>query len=703
MEIQQILEIQTNDSGNLSFIMDVETGELLHVNQTMEKKFRIFDGYKGKKACEIIPNYEDMCPTKDLESLEMGQLLENTFFCEVTNCRLRSNVFLWNLGEKTLLQGKCFFAPNSQQRQEAENLFEKAIALCLEILSDNSLSSPVHEFLELLGKFYTCEQVYICEFDRQNNKLLNKHLWNQGEIVEELPESNDSIELEGLIQWLNTDYSKSIINMDKNEFQSPDPSKSDAILRKNKFQNITLSKLWNKDGSLMGILGLNNRAEQMYDDRLLQAISHFVMQQFNQETMVKTLESLNETDLLTGFYNRNKYNEKLEELEKAAPPSLGVLFINMNGIRETNEYLGYEHGDKKIKKAASLLIEYFNNIFYRVTGDEFIGFVEECDHGIFQETVNTLQERLKNSQQEPLFSIGESWEEGDYSVANLIKVADAVMMINKQSYYHESFQDLERIQNNILKDLFQGIAEEEFLVYLQPQVNLETEEVVGAEALIRRFDKKNNKMIFPDKFIPLYEENAMIRHIDLFVIRKTCQMLQEWKHFGKQFPISVNLSRVTLMEHGIVDTVSDILGEYEIEPKFIIIEVTERIGIIENDVASSLVDEFKAKGFKLSLDDFGSAYSNIVTLATISVDEVKIDKSLVDNILINPKNAVIVQSMLSMCLNLDNTHTLAEGIETKEQAEFLRSAMCHLGQGYYFSRPIPSEAFFQQYISQIDT
>ncbi len=401
---------------------------------------------------------------------------------------------------------------------------------------------------------------------------------------------------------------------------------------------------------------------------------------------------------MTGFYSREKYTEKLIELDENPPKNLGVLFVNINGLRTTNEYLGYDEGDAQLKSTSSTLTEYFHGYFYRVTGDEFVGFVPNCDEDIFEETVLSLQDRLKAQHNEAAFSLGHSWEQGNYSITEMIKIADTVMVINKQSYYADSLKNAEKVNNSMLQDLFRAIAEEEFLIYLQPQIDLTTEKIVGAEALIRRFDKSKNKMIFPDQFIPIYEKKSVIRHVDLFVLRKVCQLKQSWKDIDQELAISVNLSRVTLMEHGIVKTVTDIVDEYQVPHHLIIIEITERIGLIENDVANTLVRDFKANGFRLSLDDFGCAYSNIVTLAQIEFDEVKIDKSLVDNLISNPKNRVIVKNMLLMCNELENTHTLAEGIETQEQAEFLRSVNCHLGQGYLYSRPIPVEEFEEKYI-----
>lgn len=183
------------------------------------------------------------------------------------------------------------------------------------------------------------------------------------------------------------------------------------------------------------------------------------------------------------------------------------------------------------------------------------------------------------------------------------------------------------------------------------------------------------------------------------MVKQICDLLSQWKKINKAIPISVNLSRITLLEHGLVDTIAKICDKYHIPHELLIIEVTEQEGSIENDVIRTLVKEFKNQGFKVSLDDFGCAYSNIVTLAQVPVDEVKIDKSLVDKIVTHKKNNIIVKSILSMCNELDNIATVSEGIETQEQADILQQYNCTLGQGYLFSRPIPVEEFYERYIS----
>lgn len=698
MKIKQYLEILCNDSPNPCYFVDKETNELLYMNQMFQKKFQVFDDYTGKKCHEILPSATGTCAICDNLPVKQGEFLEHRIFVKPLNTFLRSNSTIHSVNGREVLMTKFFLTAQDEERMITKSSFEDAMTKCLEILAVKDQTEAIHGFLKLLCDFYHCELAYICEFDNVNTTLASKFIWKAGEGDTDIPlNSEELVSQENFVTWLTNDSDHKMVSLDSSENYDKHTTEAN-ILEKHSISNLVLNKLWNKDGTLMGIVGISNRTHPLYDDRLLKAISHTVMERFNEQSLLNALNSLNDIDLLTGFYNRNKYAEKLENIHNNPPSKLGILFVNLNGLRKTNEYFGFEVGDEQIKGTSHILREYFANDFYRISGDEFVAFVCNVDKEDFEQRVTSLHDRLKSENTESSFALGHAWGSAPYSVSELVKVADTVMVVNKQSFYSSNFSERKEIGNILLQELLQALVEDEFMVYLQPQLNLETETVVAAEALIRRFDKKQEKMVFPDQFIPLYEKNSIIRHVDLFVVRKVSQLLQEWKHFGKSLPISVNLSRVTLMEHGIVQTITDIVDEYKISHDLIVIEITERIGLVENEVATTLVDDFKANGFRLSLDDFGCAYSNIITLAQIDVDEVKIDKSLMDNVLSNEKNSVIVKNILSMCNDLKGTSTLAEGIETGEQADFLRTANCHLGQGYYYSRPIPHEEFFEKYI-----
>lgn len=411
----------------------------------------------------------------------------------------------------------------------------------------------------------------------------------------------------------------------------------------------------------------------------------------------KELIQLHYKDSLTGLLNRAGFSTRVEELMRLTPTSIGVISININGLKHINDASGMLSGDEHIKTTTARLIDHFGYEFFRMSGDELVAIAPEIEQDKFEQKVNQMHRAMKVTSNYD-FSFGHAWGQGGYNVWKLMQEAENIMIINKQEYYANSGKSFDSGDNSLLSNLMSYIADGEFLVYLQPQVHLKNSTIYGAEALIRRFDKKNEKMVFPDQFISLYEKNSIIRHVDMYVVEEVCKLLQSWDKLWKAIPISVNLSRVTLQEYGIVDSIVTMCDKYNIPHKYLVIEVTERVGLVENNVASSLIQQFKNHGFHISLDDFGCAYSNIVTLAQIEVDEVKIDKSLVDDLTISKKNHVLVKNVLSMCNELENTTTLAEGIETIEQAELLLDLGCKLGQGYYYSRPIPVEDFISKYM-----
>lgn len=309
--------------------------------------------------------------------------------------------------------------------------------------------------------------------------------------------------------------------------------------------------------------------------------------------------------------------------------------------------------------------------------------------------------------------IGSAWGSGYYWIEQLLDEAKLLKFIKSQKYY--SKESWETASNPDLARLLFDLTQNEYHVELQPQVMLQKEEgkpdwyCHGAEALIRRTDKTT----FPDEFVPIFEKEGIVRHIDFFVLETVCKNLQIWKEkYNKTMRISVNLSRVTLLEPNIVASVVEICDKYNVAHEQVMMEITERVGLIQNEVSEKLVQEFKDNQFKVSLDDFGSDTSNLSALSKISVDEVKVDKGLVDYIADSlPSDDVktvkkdkvykMVDKVITMCNAFEpKPMTLAEGIENEEQALTLRSFDCLLGQGYYFAKPMSINEFFNKYISE---
>lgn len=412
------------------------------------------------------------------------------------------------------------------------------------------------------------------------------------------------------------------------------------------------------------------------------------------EAWLDLVKSNQNRNAQTGFYGSDTFHKHCELWKKEAPPTLGILLVSINQEGQ---------GEKDYDKISQLLKDFHQGDWFHPNSDfnpysdycydacDYVTVFKEEDKKTFEARILRFFQSLHHFEKHPI-TMGYAWGKGNYALDALMKEAENVLFINKQGFLAHFPWEL--IEDVSLSQLLYDLETREFEVHLQPQVKLSDYSIHGAEALIRRKDKS----IFPDQFIPFYEDRGIIRHIDLFVVETVCALLAEWQKSYHLVPISVNLSRITLMELGIVDTICKIFEKYQVPHQYLVIEVTERMGLVENNVASVLIDELKDKGFKISLDDFGCAYSNLVTLSQISVDEVKMDKSLIDYVESNPKALVMIKNILSMCHELTNTTSLVEGIENEAQARLLQEHHCQLGQGYYFSRPISSFLFFETYI-----
>ena len=267
----------------------------------------------------------------------------------------------------------------------------------------------------------------------------------------------------------------------------------------------------------------------------------------------------------------------------------------------------------------------------------------------------------------------------------------------KQAYYHQVLQAGQgRSCDGYAVEVLREVEEGRFTVYYQPQVDLKTGKVVGAEALVRKMGE-DGSIVPPAKFIPFYELGGVIRYVDLFVLSSACATLQDLRERGLDLRISVNFSRITLLEPGIVEEIRNICAAYQVPPAAIVIEVTESIGKMDADQLHRLIERLKEVGFSISLDDFGSEYSNLAILASMDFDEIKMDRSLVSSLEENRKSRLVIETSLQLCHAMEGTASLAEGIETEGQLELLKSYQCDFGQGYYFSRPLPEEQF-EQYL-----
>lgn len=252
------------------------------------------------------------------------------------------------------------------------------------------------------------------------------------------------------------------------------------------------------------------------------------------------------------------------------------------------------------------------------------------------------------------------------------------------------------LKRDLEKDFKEGIKNNEFKIYLQPKFDIKTEKIVGTEALIRR--KKEGKLIMPNSFIPEYEKTGIITKLDMFVFENICKKLKEWEEKKyKLLPVAINESRRNLYNKNHVNQLKQIVKYYKVNPNLIELELTETVVVENLESAKEAERRVHDLGFVVSMDDFGVGYSSFYMLKNINIDILKIDKSFSDEVMEDKRGRIILESIIDMSKKLE-IKTVAEGIEKKEQLEYLRQIGCDMVQGYYFEKPLPIKEFEKKYL-----
>lgn len=259
-------------------------------------------------------------------------------------------------------------------------------------------------------------------------------------------------------------------------------------------------------------------------------------------------------------------------------------------------------------------------------------------------------------------------------------------------YKFTEIMNKERITNNeIAATMMKAIDEREFVLYYQMKVDLRSNAIVGAEALVRWVN--NGNIIPPNHFVPIFEKNGFVSRLDIYVFEEACRFIN--RHRNMRIPkISVNLSGITIQRDDLVEILLDITRRYTVSPTEIDIEVTETAFVKRFDIITLRIRDLRRVGFTISMDDFGAGISSLNRLKSMEIDTIKIDREFIMNSLEDEKGIAIIKNIIRMAKDID-VEIVAEGIEMKEQSQFLLENGCDVGQGYYFSKPLQEDGFLE--------
>ncbi|BCD61038.1 MULTISPECIES: bifunctional diguanylate cyclase/phosphodiesterase [unclassified Nitratiruptor] len=416
-------------------------------------------------------------------------------------------------------------------------------------------------------------------------------------------------------------------------------------------------------------------------------------------------------DPLTNLANRAKFLHTLEEfiaLGKRKEFHFAILFIDLDNFKEINDTLGHDIGDKLLQEFAKRIKNELReeDIAARQGGDEFVILLPNVSSG---EAALEVACRLKNSFEEPVaisshsltisFSIGIALFPQDAKNAiELLKAADIAMYKAKEKrnnciLFQEKMQS-EALEKLILKkELQQAIANNELILYLQPKISKQTHQVKGFEALIRWIHPKKG-FIPPFKFIPLAEESTLIIPLTEWIFQEVNSILDKFQQENIQASIAINISARHFATKQLIKQITTNIKKEYIQRGLIELEVTESAVMEDINKAMHYLQELHSFGIKVSLDDFGTGYSSLQYLKKLPIDTIKIDKIFIDHIIDDNKDQAIVESTIEMADKL-GMDTVAEGVETKEQAQFLEQIGIDYIQGYYYAKPMPFEEVLQ--------
>lgn len=413
-----------------------------------------------------------------------------------------------------------------------------------------------------------------------------------------------------------------------------------------------------------------------------------------------------ERDSLTTLYSLPAFYQKLQrQLTDLPQTDFDVIMLDLEHFKLVNETFGHVSGDRLLQQLALFLISLPNaddGIFAHDSADIFFIFMPSALN--FHKTLSRQVANFLKAYPLPLLlreKIGvcpvtdrtlspeQLCDRARLALDTILPTAHS-----RIAFYNDRLHN-RLLQNHKLLDAIpHALSNREFRLYLQPKVDIRTREVVGAEALIR-WQHPTSGLVPPDQFIPLLERDGSIYRVDLFIWEEACRILQTRQKNGQRMlPISVNVARCDLYQPDLIKDLDCLLSTYQLKPEMLNLEILERSYVDDPDYMLQMLTTLRSRGFLVEMDDFGIGESSLAMLAEMPVDCLKLDRQFLVAGIHDRRHTEVIRFILNLAATLD-IQTIAEGVETQEQADFLAAMGCPHAQGYFYGRPEPSEKFLQ--------
>lgn len=420
-------------------------------------------------------------------------------------------------------------------------------------------------------------------------------------------------------------------------------------------------------------------------------------------------------DHLTGAYNLT-YFTKLANNEYQHDSMCSIVAINIHQFKFINELFGKEQGNKLLCHMGHVIEKNLkkDEFFCRSTADLFYIYLKESSQDIIKDRINHILKEIASFSQEEQSNyrlhfycgVALSHQENEqFTIDELMTHVMFALATAKERHNHKIwFYNLElhkqeKINNYIESHMHQALKDHEFRLYLQPKIDLKTQQLASGEALVR-WIKQDGTAIYPTQFIPLFEKNGFCTQLDMYMFEYVCKQIHEWIQQGiDPIPISINQSRLLFYEPHYIENIKNIMEKYNVPPQFITLEILEGLALNNVDELNEKIHQLQKIGVRISMDDFGSGYSSLNILGKLDINELKIDQAFLEEAShTNTNTKIIMESIIQISKRL-SISTVVEGVETKEDHDFIQKLGCDYGQGYLYSKPIDIHEFNMKFMN----
>ncbi|MCQ2505945.1 MAG: EAL domain-containing protein [Lachnospiraceae bacterium] len=617
-----------------------------------------------------------------------------------------------------------YYSDNKSKLYSKENLHDKSITdditeFALELL-ENTVDSKdaLNLLLGKIGTRFNFSRITVVEKPYNSEDVEITYKWAKRKF------SNSKIEISGIATKENLKTLKKAANA-KELIEIPDISMIPDELPhvKNYFASKDIASIifcplyyQNDLSGAIAYVSYGKQIKLSEDDRKnLISVSRIIKNHLEKEHAFEQIDEhvkhLVNYDEVSGLIKEAIFKEKSQHKISELQPNETVALVAMDipKFNIFNEFFGFKNGDLVLKDFADLSL-LFPEILFASRGyaDNFYFLVSLSTEEEINNFFDRYYKAFLSSEKESFPTYSFELVAGAYIIsskdidiafasdnANLAKKEIKAKGISGLKMFTAEMKATKMKENSLISLIDEGIDNNEFVAYLQPKIDLKTGKLIGAEALAR-WQKPNGILVPPSEFVPLLEKNSRISKLDMFIYKRVVQTISYWKKLGYDLvPISINLSRNNIQNSNVVDEMVAIANRYQVPCSLIDVEITESAFINDQEKLISTIDRLRNAGFSISIDDFGTGYSSLNILTTIPANTIKLDKEFIQSKSDN-RSKKLVKNVIQL-INETCMDVVCEGVETEEQAAFLKEHGCKFAQGYLYSKPIPVSDFEYKY------